>query len=317
MRRLSRTRRPLATALLCGAGLALATTALGAPSGRAPGSAPTPFRRAGSTACRKASAHYAAAWTALRKLQANGSSAAARRHARRRLTRAYREVEKRCGAVFDVTAVNGTFDATVAAQDHADSCTTTKNAHWTASLGPGAEPIVFEVWSIDRHGRPSFAFDTEMPIREHGTGTATVTCSEPPPADNGTSTCTFNLSPSGVFGLQTDTAVRLNPQRLMWGFGFNSFSYANPQNGGACSYSGERPPFVEPSTDSPSLFVSPLNDGSNGLEPIGVTTVPVAEFAHSLSLQFSGSKSLSLDSTLDSTTLTASWQMTVSLRRRP
>ncbi len=252
----------------------------------------------------------------LRKLRAGGASGKALHQANRRLENAFRGVEKACGALFDVSGVNGTFDATVTTQDHADSCSSVTEAHWTASLGPGAEPADLEVFSVDQHGRPSYNFTANAPILEHGTGATKLTCNEPEPGDNGTTTCTFDLHPQMDLDIQTDTGKRLDPQTLMWVFGYNGFSYNRPGNGGGCSSSGARPPFVEPSTYSPTLFVSALNDGSNGLEPRGVTTVPAADFAHSLSLDISGSKSSSLDSTLDSTTLNASWRMDVSLHRR-
>jgi hypothetical protein len=308
----------IARVLLCAAaGLALsgAASALAAPAGRS--AEPTSiFHRSSSDTCSKASARYVAAKKSLRELKAGGASGTALRHAKRRVLSAYRAILKACGALFDVTGVSGSFDATLNAQDHGDSCTWTKDAHWTASLGPGAEPASLEVFTVDRHGRPSYAFGADIPILERGTGEAKVTCNEPSPGENGTTTCTFNQAPAGEISIQTDTGGRLDPQTLMWVFGYNSFSYNRPTNGGACSYGGARPPYVDPSTDSASLFVHPLNDGSNALEPPGITTVPAADFAHSLTLPFSGSKTISLDSTLESTTLNANWQMNISLHRR-
>jgi hypothetical protein len=307
--------RRLSLCAVAGLALLAAASALGAPSGRLP--APqSGFRRTSAGACRKASARFVAAEKELRRLKASGASAAARHQAKRKLNNAYGGVVKACSGRFDVTGVSGSFDATVTSQDHADSCSTTTDAHWTASRGPGAAFAGLVVFSVDRKGRPSFEFGAEAPILRHGTGTATVTCNESYPADNGTATCTFDLDPPGNVTIQTDTGKRLDPQTLLWFFGYDSFAYARPTNGGSCTYSGERPPTVETSIDSPSLFVSPINDGSNALEPPGITKLPAATYAHDFSLDFSGSTSRSFDSTLDSGTLNASWQMSVSLRRR-
>jgi hypothetical protein len=292
-----------------------ATSALAAPAGGSASSA-SALRRASTSSCRKASARFAAARRNLRKLRASGASAAARRQANRKLENAFRAIERACGARFDVTGVDASFDATVNVQDHMDSCSTVFDAHWTAALGPGAEPAVLDVFSVDGRGRPSYQFGADVPLVEHGSGTLELTCNEPSPGSNGTATCTFKQDPGGELSILTDTGKRLDPQTLTWVFGYNGFSYSRPGNGGSCSYSGARPPYVEPSDYSPTLFVSPINDGSNGLEPTGVTTVPAANFAHSLSLGISGSASKSLDSTLDSSTFETSWHLSLSLHRR-
>lgn len=256
--------------------------------------------RASADSCAKASSRFAAAH---------------RRHAsEKELTAAYRQILKACSARFDVTAVTGTFDAKVTTEDHNDSCKTVNDAHWTAARGPGAAFAGLEVFSIDRRGRPSYAFGMEIPLADHGSGTATTTCNEPSPGSNGTTTCTFNLDQAEALSVQTDTGRRLDPQTLEWGFGYNSFAYSRPSNGGACSYSGPRPPFPDDTLDSPSLSVAGFYEGTK-LEPLGITTVPASKFSHSLTLEFSGSTTNSVDSTLDAGTLEASWQMSASLRR--
>jgi hypothetical protein len=252
----------------------------------------------------------------LRALKAAGASHSAIRRAKKKVNNAFRDIEKACGAKFDVTGVSGSFEATVTAQDHDDSCNTTKDAHWTSSLGSGSATAEADVYYVKRNGRPTYEFGGEVPTLDHGPGTVKVTCSEAYPASNGTSTCTFDLSPPGQISLLTDTLKPLDPQTITWGYGYNSFSYANPANGGTCNYSGPRPPFVETSIDSPGLFVNPLNDGSNGLEPPGASTLAASQYEHSFSLDFSGSTSNSFDSTLDFGTLNASWHMSISLQRR-
>lgn len=274
------------------AALALAAVAFLAPAG-------AHAKPAGSP-CAKASSRYAAA-------RRRGAS-------QNELAAAYRQIIKACSARFEVTAVSGTFDATVTTEDHDVSCTTVNDAHWTATRGPGAAFAGLEVFSVDRHGRPSYAFGMEVPLAEHGSGTATTTCAEPEPGSNGTTTCTFNLTPAGSLAVQTDTGKRLDPQTLEWGFGYDSFAYSRPSNGGTCSYSGPRPPFPDDTLDSPSLFVAGFHEGTK-LEPLGITTEPASKFSHGLTLEFSGSTTNTVDSTLDAKTLQAGWRMSVSLRR--
>lgn len=271
-------------------------------------------RRAGTTtACDKAKAKLAQAKRRLKSLERAGASSKVIRNARRNLKQAKSTADRAClSAVFDITAVHGKFDANLH-RDDISGCTFTSDAHGTQSLGPGAEPAKLEFLFRDRQGRPQYAFSAgEIPVITHGTGTATRTCNLPYPGDQGTTSCTFDATRTRIVALQSDDGLAsLDPLTLEWIFGYPSFPYASPASGGSCTSSGPYPPGIDESEDSPGLFVSPINDGTNLLEPVGITKVPASGFAGDPTLEFSGSGSASFGGTID-----ASWQTTVTLRRR-
>jgi hypothetical protein len=210
--------------------------------------------------------------------------------------------------LFDITALSGTFDATVTRPDSPD-CTITKDAHWTATLAPGAEPARLQLYYTDELG-PVYIFNaTDIPTVSTGNGVATVTCPPGLPNPNGTASCNFQLTfPSTDATISSDPEGSRDPINLEWFFGYNVFYYPNPANGGTCTASGSPPPSLSSVEDSPGLFVSPSNDGSNLLEPIGKSSVPLSQFNGDTTLNFSGSTS--------GASLNASWQLSVSLHRR-
>jgi hypothetical protein len=209
--------------------------------------------------------------------------------------------------LFDITALSGTFDATVTFPDSPD-CTITKDAHWTATLLPGADPARLVTFPDD-NGSPLYIFNaSQIPYTAAGSGVATVTCPPGPPDPSGTASCNFSLSQPLSATVSSDPEGSPDPINLEWFFGYNVFYYPNPANGGTCTASGSSPPSLSSVEDSPGLFVSPSNDGSNLLEPIGKSSVPLSTFNGDTTLNFSGSTS--------GASLSASWELHLSLHRR-
>jgi hypothetical protein len=272
--------------------------------------------RTSSGACGEAREKLAEIKRRLAKLKRNGASSQAIQRARRKVGSARRAADKACGsggAVFDVTALSGKFDATYT-RDEESSCTFTKDAHWTAALASGAGPARLEIYYRDRQGRPVYRFygpDGGIPWKAQGSGVATMTCNQPSPGSNGTVSCNFQAERGGSVAVESDPEGSREQMILNWYFGFSSFQYDSPGNGGACAYSGTFPPTLNLGEDSPGLFVSTLNDGSNALEPAGFSTIPTSSLGSGATLTFAGSSSASFGGSL-----AASWQLSVTLRRR-
>jgi hypothetical protein len=273
-----------------------------------------------AVSCEAATAKLAKAKQRLKKLKQNGGSAEAIKAAKRKVKKAEKVVGKECGfdpVLYDVTAANATFDATVIGPPSEGCTPITRDAHWTSSLGPGGGPAKIEIYYRDKEGRPAayvFAGPPHpgTPLITHGSGTATQTCSMPPPGNDGSVSCTFNLDfPNDSMSVGSDPDASKDPLTLNWFFGYNLFSYG-AKNGGGCSYSGPFPPEILNTVYSPGLFVSPT-DNPNPLEPNGVSTVSVSDFDEDVTLSYSGAAS---NSAPDGSSLEASWQMTYSLRRR-
>jgi hypothetical protein len=267
-------------------------------------------------ACGKAKEKLAKAKRRLAKLRRIDAPSPAIREAKRKVGSAKRAADRACveaDVLFDVTALSAKFDATYT-QDPESSCTFTKDAHWTATLAPGAGPARLQVYYRDKEGRPVYRFygpDGGIPWKAHGSGVATRTCSQSPPGSNGTTSCNFQADRGGSVVVESDPEGSRDQMTLDWYFGFSSFQYAVPGNGGACAYSGEFPPSLNLGENSPALFVSTLNDGSNALEPPGFSTIPTASLGGGTPLTFAGSSSASFGGSL-----AANWQMSVTLRRR-
>jgi hypothetical protein len=277
---------------------------------------PAPAVAAPTGACAHAKEELAQAKRKLAKLKRNDAPSKAIQKAKRRVRSAKRAVGKACGnggAVFDVTALSGKFDATYT-RDPENSCTFSDDAHWTATLAPGAGPARLEIYYRDRQGRPVYRFyspDGGIPWKAHGSGVATSTCNQPPPGSNGTVSCNFQAERGRSVVVESDPEGSRDQMTLDWYFGFSSFQYDVPNNGGACAYSGEFPPTLNLGEASPGLFVSTLNDGSNALEPPGFSTISTSSLGGDTTLTFAGSSSASFGGSL-----TASWQLSVSLHRR-
>ncbi len=209
--------------------------------------------------------------------------------------------------LYDLTALNGSFDATVTPPASA-GCTLTKDAHWTTTLPLGAHPpaVLSNIYT-DTQG-PVYIFDDGhpggIPVTVTGSGVATETCTNPLPGLNGTASCTFNRTDPMDVTISSDPEGSRDPINLEWFFGYNVFYYANPANGGVCASSGANPPSISLVEDSPGLFVSSLNDGSNLLEPPGMSTAPLSQFSGDPTLNFSGSANNGV--------LNASWTLTAS-----
>lgn len=267
-------------------------------------------------ACQEAKDELAKAKRRLAKLRRNDASSEAIQKARRKVRNARRAVDRACGndgAVFDVTALSGKFDATYT-RDPESSCTFTKDAHWTAALAPGAGPARLQVYYRDRQGRPVYRFygpEHGIPWKAQGSGVATRTCNQPPPGSNGTVSCNFQAERGGSVVVESDPEGSRDHMTLNWYFSFASFQYDVPNNGGACAYSGPFPPTLNLGEDSPGLFVSTLNDGSNALEPAGFSTIATSSLDGGATLTFAGSSSASFGGSL-----AASWKLSVTLRRR-
>ncbi|MDX6582384.1 MAG: hypothetical protein QOI10_1568 [Solirubrobacterales bacterium] len=296
-------RAAFTTALLVGLlGVALAAS---------PGSSARETARAAGNPCQDAINKIDKAKAKLKKLRQNHAPAAAIQKAKRKVKKAKEAASDICDpppVLYDITAIDAKFDATVNHDDD-PACTYTTDAHWTGSLVPGPGPATLSLYRYDNQGHAIYAFNTppgEVPVTVHGTGTATMTCSNPSPGPNGTATCTFDVTQVLGFGVGSDSDVSHDPMKLEWGYGFNSFSYG-PRNGGTCSYSGARPPSISTSDYSPGLFVNPLNDGSNALEPYGLTTI--SAFGAAETLSYSGSASTAFG-------LQASWNISMTVQRR-
>ncbi|HEY5976571.1 MAG TPA: hypothetical protein VIT85_01835 [Solirubrobacterales bacterium] len=268
-------------------------------------------------ACGKAKKNLAKAKRRLAKLKWIDAPSKAIRGAKRKLRSARRAAEWACAdkdALFDVTALSARFDAT-STRDPESSCTFTKDAHWTATLAPGAGPARLQVYYRDKQGRPVYRFygsDGGIPWKAQGSGVATRTCDQPPPGSSGTVSCNFQAQREGSVVVESDPEGSRDQMTLDWFFGFSSFRYEDPSSGGACAYSGPFPPTLLSGENSPGLFVSPLNEGGgNALEPPGFSTIPTASLAGGTTLNFAGSTSASFGGSLE-----ASWQLSVTLRPR-
>jgi hypothetical protein len=308
--------RMLSCSLL--AGLVLLALILPAAAAASPG-AGLPYaglfsNRASTSGCNKAKDKIASAKRKLRKLKKEGASAQRIAAAKKQIKKAKHAAVIACGDIptlYDITGLNASFDATIV-PDPTSGCTSRKDVHWTASLGPNAKPASQLFLYTDHQGRPVYKFSADnIPYVAKGTGVATETCDQPPPASSGTTTCTFNLEQNLGASVFSDPETAADPVTLEWVFGFNVFTYASPQFGGSCTSSGSNPPDLS-SEDSPGLFVSSINNESDGiLEPVGVSHTPASSFDASPSLSISGAGSASFGGSLDE-----SWQMAVDLRRR-
>lgn len=259
----------------------------------------------------------------LKELKQDGASSQAIRKAKQKVRKAKEAVKKACGeqrVVYDITAMNASFDATVIGEDQSGPCTPVKkDAHWTGVLAPGAkETASLTVYYRDNQGRPIYIFSHDsgggVPMVVTGNGIATRTCRQPEPGINGTVTCTFAVEQTLGAAIYSDgEASDPKTMELNWFFGFNSFSYGNPRFGGSCSQSdGPNPPADVSSAISPGLFVSPQNKGlATALEPVGISSVPTSTFDQAVTLSFSGSGAAAFGGSLES-----KWDMTVTLRRR-
>jgi hypothetical protein len=222
---------------------------------------------------------------------------------------------------YDVVSVSGSFNDEVKFESLTNSCKLTKDAHWTTALGPNPDPATLQVYSHDRSGRPIFAFNaSRVPVIKNGNGTATRTCAEPDPSSNGSVSCTFNKQQDGLLDVSSNPDTgKAEPMNLEWVFGYNTFQY-DPSGfgaGGNCSFSGPRPPTLSSSEDSPGLFVSPINDGTNIGEPVGKNSVSSATFGgDSVTLTFSGAGSASFSTEEETSSAQLSYTMTITLRPR-
>jgi hypothetical protein len=191
--------------------------------------------------------------------------------------------------------------------------------HWTSSLGPGAGPGTFEVYTRDRQGNPIYIFTgqpggpTGIPLLAHGTGTATLTCHSPEPGVNGTTTCTYNVAPREDLVVSSDPEASRDPMTIDWYWGFPENPYSDATKGGSCVSTGGNPPEIDKLESGPSLFVNTNNNDENPFEPPGVNTTAVSTFGDTATLTYSGSASVTYP---DGGTTQASWQMTVSFARR-
>jgi hypothetical protein len=268
--------------------------------------------------CGEAKEKVAKLTRGLAKLKRNDASSKAIQRAKRKLGGAKRAAETACAdkdVLYDVTALSAKFDATVT-RDPENTCTFTKDAHWTATLAPGAGPARLQVYYRDKQGRPVYRFygpDGGIPWKTHGSGVATKTCAQPSPGSNGTVSCTFQADRGGSVTVESDPEGSRDQMTLDWYFGFPGFQYDQPGNGGACAYSGEFPPTLSLGEDSPGFFASTLNEGdrANALEPPGFSTMPTASLDGGTTLTFAGSSSASFGGTL-----AANWQISVTVRRR-
>jgi hypothetical protein len=267
-------------------------------------------------ACGKAKDRLAKAKRRLAKLKRIGASSEAIQQAKRKVGSAKRAAERACAdadVLFDVTALSGRFDATYT-RDPERSCTFTKDAHWTAALAPGAGPARLQVYYRDKQGRPVYRFyspEGGIPLKAQGSGVATMTCDQPPPGSSGTVSCNFQAERDRSAVVESDPEGSREQMTLDWYFGFSSFQYDVPGNGGACAYSGGFPPSLNLGEASPGLFVSTLNDGSNALEPAGFSTISTSSLMGGTTMTFAGSSSASFGGSL-----AASWQLSVTVRPR-
>jgi hypothetical protein len=268
-----------------------------------------------ATTCDEAKDKLAKAKRKLKKLKQNDAPSQAIHKAKKRVKKARDAVDEACGSevtVFDISALSGSFDATLKRQEQGSSCAITKDAHWTASLAPGAGPATLDV--DDVHGLYFFSSPPGgIPVIQQGSGVATRTCDEPAPGPSGSTSCSFQA----VRGVteEVNGAYR-DPMTLNWYFGYPRVAYNPGSTDATCSFSGPRPPTLLGFEASPGLFVAPGNDGSDPLAPVGISTVPVSIFGEDVTLNFSGSFSGSSSASFDGGSLEASWQLTVALRRR-
>jgi hypothetical protein len=227
-------------------------------------------------------------------------------------------------ALFDATSVNASFDWTLHAQDLNDSCTSTRDIHWNASLAPNSEPARLEVYYRDNQDRPVLTFATPthgIRLNASATGAASSTCSDPSPGSSGTVRCDVSVQDPESVSISSSDNTTATQMGLDWVWGFSSIKYDPSDgaggNGGRCVYSGSRPPFIGDFAYSAGLFVSPFNDGDVAAEPVGTTTIPASAFGeNSVTLTFSGSDSRAGTDDSESSQADFSWSMTAVFTRR-
>ena len=118
---------------------------------------PTQATAGPTGACSHAREDLARAKQKLAKLKRNDAPSKSIQRARRRVGNARRAVDKACGsAVFDVTGLDAKFDAHYTRDEEGAPCTFSNEAHWTASLAPGAFQERLEIYSRDKRGRPVY-----------------------------------------------------------------------------------------------------------------------------------------------------------------
>lgn len=280
-----------------------------------------------AASCSKAQDKLASAKKKLKALKQNDASSRAIKKAKQKLKKAKDAVGEACGEkveVYNITAISASFDVSVTGSDNCGEFT--KDAHWTSSLAREPEPAELQVYR-DNQGRPVYYFfpGANWAVEMRGSGVATRTCNQPAPGPSGTSSCSFeNAGVEEFSAVSNEDASTAESMALDWFFGFTGFAYDTLEgNGPTCTTTGPRPPTVSGLRSSPSLFVSSINEASDGdpLSPVGTSTVPPSTFGEDATLNFSGSYSgpclgSSAACPNSGASLEAQWQMTVTLRRR-
>jgi hypothetical protein len=230
-------------------------------------------------------------------------------------------------ALFDATSASGSFNWNLTEQENLVACSDTRDIHWSSALAPGGAPAKLQVYYVDDHDRPVYSFSTPVngvPLKANGTGVATRTCNmmPSPPGSSGTARCNVSVQVPEDLAIGSDgDLTTASTMALDWFWGFPGIQYdptdGQGGNGGSCTYTGSNPPTIGDTTDSASLFVSSINDGTNLGEPIGTSTVSASSFGeNSVTLTFSGSAADSFSSDLSSGNVSLDWGMTVTFQRR-
>jgi hypothetical protein len=234
-------------------------------------------------------------------------------------------------AEFDVTSVSGSYSGTVHREERLTPCTTDLNVRWDASLGSGAKPASLAEIDDSGDGPPILSFSSgKIPLRDHGSGTATVTCTGDPAAQpNGTATCQLAHDSSELLSVfTTGQPTKPDPMKLGWTFAFPNRPYDPGPNSGEprhCSETGPRPPDLQ-GEYNPTIAVGPGLDPADpdedptydpGAQVEGTKSVPRATFGgDTVTLDFGGSGTSHYDYGDRSMSAQWSYSMVVTFTRR-